>query len=97
MRIAWEYLESIHKAQLLKFRPDLESRNGYQCKRCGGQVLRNFDEFSCLQCSAEHDATGQLVNNRLGIFKETLRDGRAGDQYKGGVPRKVIYRPSFKR
>ncbi len=31
------------------------------CKRCGGQVLRYYDEFNCLQCGAPHTEEYKLA------------------------------------
>jgi hypothetical protein len=66
-----------------------------QCQKCGGQILRNLDEYFCLQCSAEHDEAGNICVPRWGRRLETLYDGRAGDKYNGGVKQPVIYRRTF--
>ena len=31
-----------------------------KCKRCGGNLLKNYNEVTCLQCGAEHDINGNL-------------------------------------
>lgn len=31
------------------------------CKRCGGQILPVFFDYTCLQCGAEHDERGKLL------------------------------------
>ena len=33
-----------------------------QCKRCGGQLIRNHEDIFCLQCSAPHDDNGELIS-----------------------------------
>ena len=32
------------------------------CKRCGGQLLRNYDEVSCLQCGYDPDNCAPPTN-----------------------------------
>lgn len=46
-----------------------------KCVRCGGQVLKNYDEFRCLQCGAEHTKQGRLIEPHrfLGNLRETSR------------------------
>lgn len=34
-----------------------------KCKRCGGQLLKYYDEVQCLQCGAEHTIEGYLISN----------------------------------
>lgn len=31
------------------------------CQRCGGQLIRSYDDISCLQCGAPHTSEGELV------------------------------------
>ncbi len=32
-----------------------------KCQRCGGQLLRSYDEVTCFQCGAPHTQEGNLV------------------------------------
>lgn len=56
MSIAWTYFTDLQKAQLKTLLPNIF---GYPaCKRCGfGQVIAG----QCLQCSAEEDRDGNLL------------------------------------
>lgn len=39
----------------------LELSQYFKCQRCGGQVLRSYDDLTCLQCGASHTREGILV------------------------------------
>ena len=39
----------------------LVSRRLPVCQRCGGQVIRYFDDLNCLQCGAPHTGKYQLA------------------------------------
>ncbi len=32
-----------------------------KCQRCGGQLIRSWDELDCLQCGALHTEDGKLL------------------------------------
>ena len=36
-----------------------------RCQRCGGQVLRDYYGWFCLQCGAEHNKNGKLVATHI--------------------------------
>lgn len=61
-------IEEIRAMREVGFRPIM------QCPRClGGQVVRDGNgKFSCIQCSAEHTADGELIELRVaqGIYYE---------------------------
>lgn len=61
MSIAYDHLEPYQRAQLFHFYPEL--RNGFYppCQKCGGQVLKDYDEFTCLQCGTKHDKQGNYI------------------------------------
>jgi len=40
----------------------LETKQRHICRRCGGQVIRSYDDISCLQCGASHTEEGELVS-----------------------------------
>ncbi len=57
----------------------LEAELFPRCQRCGGQVIRSYDELDCLQCSAPHTEEGKLARypaQELGF--SLLRRGRRG-------------------
>jgi len=39
----------------------LESKQPHRCQRCGGQLIRSYDDIDCLQCGAPHTAQGKLA------------------------------------
>jgi len=43
------------------FNTHSETKQRYMCQRCGGQLIRSYDEINCLQCGAPHTAEGKLV------------------------------------
>ncbi len=47
-----------------------------KCQRCGGDVLTNYGDNSCLQCSAEHDEEGNWIEPKVGDGKVLLPGGR---------------------
>lgn len=65
--IAWQWLSPIQRAQLLHFRSDLEWRLEHRCRRCGGQVLRDYEEMTCINCGAPHDEQGNLIEPALAV------------------------------
>lgn len=38
----------------------LKNRRRMRCQKCGGQLLRYYDDIGCLQCGAIHIADGRL-------------------------------------
>ena len=65
MKIALDYFrehEPDKLAQIYRFRPDFEWPLEQRCRKCGGQVLRDYEELKCLQCGAEHDKEGNLID-----------------------------------
>ena len=40
---------------------DSKTKQLHTCQRCGGQLIRSYDEINCLQCGAPHTAEGKLV------------------------------------
>lgn len=42
------------------------------CQHRGGQVLKNYGEYSCLQCSREHDSKGRLLRRNNGKGRKRL-------------------------
>lgn len=38
-----------------------ETRKLVGCQRCGGQLIRSYDDIGCLQCGAEHTENGELT------------------------------------
>jgi len=82
--IAWDYLEPIQRAQLLHCRPDLIKG---RCERCGGSLVVNYGEVSCLCCGADHDISGNLIPTLNPIAEGIIvRGANAG--YRGGGHRK---------
>ena len=41
-----------------------EIKRRYICQRCGGQLIRSYDDISCLQCGATPTEEGELESNR---------------------------------
>ena len=39
----------------------LETKQAPRCQRCGGQLIRSYDEIGCLQCGAPHTEEGKLA------------------------------------
>lgn len=39
----------------------IEISQYFKCQRCGGQVLRSYEDMTCLQCGASHTQEGTLV------------------------------------
>jgi len=54
------------------------------CKRCNGEVITNYGEIYCLQCSAPHDIDGSLIPP---IIPET--DRRTGNGGRHSFKRKI--------
>ena len=40
-----------------------ETKQRHICQRCGGQVMRFYDDVSCLQCGATHTEEGELLSS----------------------------------
>ena len=40
---------------------DSGNKQSHVCQRCGGQLIRSYDEVNCLQCGAPHTVEGKLV------------------------------------
>ena len=36
----------------------------YTCQRCGGQIVRSYDDYSCLQCGAQHTRESKLLQTQ---------------------------------
>ena len=41
--------------------PLLETKWPRTCQRCGGQLIRSYDDINCLQCGAPHTQEGKLM------------------------------------
>jgi len=52
-----------------------------KCQKCGGQVLYNLGEFSCIQCGAEHDKYGRWLKARKARGLDP--DGYHGYKFQG--------------
>ena len=50
----------------------LHTKQRHMCQRCGGQVIRSYDDISCLQCGASHTEEGELVSTYSGQEFEAL-------------------------
>lgn len=49
----------------------------FDCQRCiGGQVFFHWGEFKCLQCSAEHTGSGELIKALLGFRPKYDYEGK---------------------
>jgi len=44
----------------------LKSKHQHRCQRCGGQILRFYDEAACLQCGAPYTKDGELTTQVYG-------------------------------
>ena len=49
-----------------------ETNQPPRCQRCGGQVIRSYDDISCLQCGASHTEEGKLVTQSAQQFEALL-------------------------
>lgn len=79
MKIALDYFkehEPEKLAQLLHCRPDLEFKYFKECRRCGGQVMSNYGELSCLQCGAPYSEEGNLIEAKVVAAKYNLAGPR---------------------
>ena len=41
-----------------------EIKKRHICQRCGGQLIRSYDDINCLQCGATPTEEGYLESNR---------------------------------
>ncbi len=63
----------------------LEVRQPTRCQRCGGQLIRSWGEFDCLQCGALHTEEGKLLTyyaQELGLDLPRRRRRRSFGSYK---------------
>ncbi len=53
----------------------LKNRRRMRCQKCGGQLLRYYDDIGCLQCGAVHTADGNLetINSTMNLIRAETR------------------------
>jgi len=62
----------------------LETKQLLRCQRCGGQLIRFYDEISCLQCGALYTEEGKLATysaRKLGLHLPRRRRRRTFGSY----------------
>lgn len=64
------------------------------CERCGGTVLSNYGELTCLNCAREYDEQFEIIVTKVTYEKPITgarRNGQRQSKYRG----KVIYRKNW--
>ena len=62
----------------------LETKQAPRCQRCGGQLIRCYDEIGCLQCGAPHTEEGKLATYPAQELSGYLPTGRRRRNALGG-------------
>ena len=68
-----------------------KTKQRHSCQSYGGQVIRSYDDISCLQCGAPHTGEGELVSTCSAQEFEALLAVREMILLKGEIAPKFLF------